>query len=388
MRKICVVTSTRAEYGLLRPLLMQIRQDSSLDLQLLVTGAHLSPEFGSTYLEIKRDGFVITRKIEILLSSDSPAAVGKTMALAMSGFSEAFDQLTPDIVIILGDRYEMLAVAAAAVIARIPIAHLHGGETTEGAFDEAFRHAITKMSHLHFCCAEQYHRRIIQLGEAPERVFNVGALGVENIIGLQLMEQEELERSIDFKIDEKTIVVTFHPVTLENKTSEAQFSNLLDAIDHYGLRVIFTKANADTDGRIINRLIDEYVAKNRSRSTAFASLGLLRYLSAVKYSAGVAGNSSSGIIEAPYLKKGTVNIGDRQRGRIMADSVIQCEPTLDAIRAAFAELFSERFQAKLKNVVPLYGNGNVSGKIIAQIKRALSEGIEMKKKFHDLPGNF
>jgi GDP/UDP-N,N'-diacetylbacillosamine 2-epimerase (hydrolysing) len=388
MKKICVVTSTRAEYGLLRPLLMKIKHDGSFDLQLLVTGTHLAAEFGSTYQEIERDGFAITRKIEILLSSDTSVAIGKTMALAMSSFSEAFDQLKPDIVVILGDRYEMLAVAASASISRIPIAHLHGGETTEGAFDEAFRHSITKMSYLHFCSTEKYRKRIIQLGEDPKRVFNVGAIGIENIVNLQLPTRSELEYSIGFKIDERTILVTFHPVTLENRSSEVQFSNLIGAIDDYGLRVIFTKANADIDGRIINRLIDDYVKNNNDRAIAFASLGLLHYLSAVKYSVGVVGNSSSGIIEVPYFEKGTINIGDRQRGRIMADSVIQCEPTQDGIRAAFAELFSESFQAKLKNIIPPYGDGSVSDKIIVQIKHALNKGIDLKKKFYDVPDEF
>jgi GDP/UDP-N,N'-diacetylbacillosamine 2-epimerase (hydrolysing) len=387
MRKICVVTGTRAEYGLLRPLLNKISQDSNLDLQLLVTGAHLSPDFGSTYQEIELDGFIISQKVEILLNSDSPVAVGKTMALAMSGFSEAFDRLKPDMVVILGDRYEMLAIAASASIARIPIAHLHGGETTEGAFDEAFRHAITKMSHLHFCSTDQYRRRIIQLGEDPERVFNVGAIGVENITNMQLMKRKELESSISFKIDTNTILVTFHPVTLEDNTSGAQFSNLLDSITQYRLRVIFTKANADTDGRIINSLIDDYVMENNGRAVAFASLGQLRYLSTVKYCAGVVGNSSSGIIEVPYFKKGTINIGDRQRGRIMADSVIQCKPNKSDICAAFDELFSKNFQDKLKKIVPLYGDGNVSGKIIQRIKKTLNEPINLKKKFYDLPSN-
>jgi len=277
----------------------------------------------------------------------------------------------------------MLAVAASASIARIPIAHLHGGETTEGAFDEAFRHAITKMSHLHFCSAEQYRKRVIQLGESPGRVFNVGAIGVENIRNLQLLSRVELESAIGFKIDEKTILVTFHPVTLENRSSKSQFTNLLEAIDHYDLRVIFTKANADTDGRIINRLIDEYVEKNPDRAVAFASLGQLRYLSALKYSACAVGNSSSGIIEAPSFKIGTINIGDRQKGRIKAGSVIDCSPDKNSILEAFSRLYSPDFQSVLKKINNPYSNGNTSEKIFEIIKNADLTGI-LKKTFYDI----
>lgn len=385
MKKICVITGTRAEYGLLKPLMEKIYNDDDLQLQLVVTGMHLSPEFGLTYKEIEKDGFNIDDKIEILLSSDTPVSISKSMGLAMISFSESFNRLKPDLVVVLGDRYELFAAVSAAIVAKIPVAHLHGGETTEGAFDEAFRHSITKMSYLHFTSTEKYRKRVIQLGEDPKRVFNVGAIGVENIKNLPLLSKEELEKQIDFFINDKTILVTFHPVTLENQTSAQQFAELLHALDELNdLRIIFTKANSDTDGRVINQMIDDYVAKNKGRAKAFVSLGQLRYLSAMKYVAAVVGNSSSGILEAPSIPVATVNIGDRQKGRIKAESVIDCETKSEEIVKAIRIALSDDFQEKVKTVKSPYGDGNVSDKIIKHIKSFLNKPLDLKKTFYDI----
>lgn len=385
MKKICVITGTRAEYGLLKPLMEKIYNDDDLQLQLVVTGMHLSPEFGLTYKEIEKDGFNIDDKIEILLSSDTPVSISKSMGLAMISFSESFNRLKPDLVVVLGDRYELFAAVSAAIVAKIPVAHLHGGETTEGAIDEAFRHSITKMSYLHFTSTEKYRKRVIQLGEDPKRVFNVGAIGVENIKNLPLLSKEELEKQIDFFINDKTILVTFHPVTLENQTSAQQFAELLHALDELNdLRIIFTKANSDTDGRVINQMIDDYVAKNKGRAKAFVSLGQLRYLSAMKYVAAVVGNSSSGILEAPSIPVATVNIGDRQKGRIKAESVIDCETKSEEIVKAIRIALSDDFQEKVKTVKSPYGDGNVSDKIIKHIKSFLNKPLDLKKTFYDI----
>lgn len=327
MKKICVVTGTRAEYGLLKPLIKKIRDDKDLNLQLVVTGMHLSSEFGLTYNEISKDGFKITEKVEILLSSDTEIGISKSMGLAMISFSEVFDRIKPDMLILLGDRYEIFAVASAAIVAKIPIAHLHGGETTEGALDEAFRHSVTKMSYLHFTSNEVYKNRVIQLGEEPCRVVNVGPIIEESIKTLDFLPKEKLEEDLKIRFDKKISLLTFHPTTLENNSAKEQFENVLEALSEFDdLKVIFTKANSDVSGRIINSMIDEYVLKNPDKCVAYASLGQLRYLSAMKYCDIVIGNSSSGIIEAPILQKPTVNIGDRQKGRIQEKSIINCKP--------------------------------------------------------------
>lgn len=383
MRKICVVTGTRAEYGLLYWLMKEIDADSDLELQIIVTGMHLSPEFGLTYKEIEKD-FTITKKIEMLLSSDTSIGISKSMGLAQISFAEAYDELKPDIIVVLGDRYEIFSAVSAAMIARIPIAHLHGGETTEGAFDESIRHSITKMSHLHFTAAQEYRNRVIQMGEYPERVFNVGGLGIENIKRLTLLNKEAFEESIDFKLGKKNILVTFHPVTLENSTASSQFQELLDTIDRLEeTNIIFTKANSDTDGRVINQMIDEYVAKNPHKSVGFTSLGRVRYLSAMQFVDAVVGNSSSGLAEVPSFKIGTINIGDRQKGRIKAKSVIDCEPNKNEIKKAFEKLYSQEFQANLENVQNPYGDGMASKQILDVLKKInLSDMI--KKSFYDL----
>lgn len=381
--KICVVTGTRAEYGLLYWLMKEIEKHESLQLQLVVTGAHLSPEFGLTYQEIEKE-FVIDKKIEMLLSSDTSVGISKSMGLAQISFAEAYEEMKPDLLILLGDRYEIFSAASAAMIARIPIAHLHGGETTEGAFDESIRHAITKMSHLHFTATDEYRNRVLQLGENPNYVFNVGGLGIDNIKKLDLLSKEAFEESIDFKLNKKNILVTFHPVTLENETAREQFEQVLEAIDQLQeTNIIFTKANSDTNGRVINSMIDEYVRKHCSKSTAFTSLGQLRYLSALQYVDAVVGNSSSGLIEAPSFNIATINIGDRQKGRIQASSVVDCKPTCEDITKAFETVYSDAFKTTLIEVNNPYGNGGASKQIVDVLLNLSLDGI-MKKSFFDI----
>ncbi|MEH6689094.1 MAG: UDP-N-acetylglucosamine 2-epimerase [Halopseudomonas sabulinigri] len=381
--KLCVVTGTRAEYGLLYWLIKEIQADPELDLQLIVTGMHLSPEFGLTYRDIEKE-FAIDKKIEMLLSSDSAIGICKSMGLAQISFAEAYDELNPDMIIVVGDRYEIFAAASAAMVARIPIAHLHGGETTEGAFDEAMRHSITKMSHLHFTGTEEYRKRVIQLGEQPDRVFNVGGMGVENIQRLQLLSRREFEKSISFRLAEKNLLITFHPVTLEDSTAESQFSELLAALDKLeGTHLIFTKANSDTAGRIINQMIDDYASANPQKAVAFSSLGQLRYLSALQYVDAMVGNSSSGLAEAPSFKIGTINIGDRQKGRMKSVSVIDCKPSHDAISHALKTLYSVVFQERLSEAKNPYGEGCPSAKVIETIKNTELKEI-VKKTFFDL----
>lgn len=386
MKRIGIMTGTRAEYGLLKPLMQEINKDNDLELYLIVSGMHLSPEFGMTYQEIEEDGYEINAKVEMLLSSDSPAGISKSIGLGVIGFADEFQRADLDMLILLGDRYEALSAAICAMVMRIPIAHLHGGELTEGAIDEGIRHSITKMSYLHFTSTEQYRNRVIQLGENPERVFYVGALGVENIKKIILMTKEELERSIHFEIDENTVVVTYHPVTLENNTVEEQFLNLLKVLDRNPkIRMIFTKANADTNGRIVNELIDKYAAQNSERACAFMSLGQKRYLSALKYCRIVIGNSSSGIIEAPSFGKPIINIGDRQKGRICADSVINCGYTQQEIQQAMETALTEEFENKARNCRNPYEKENTAANIISVIKDyLLNDKIKLKKGFYDI----
>lgn len=386
MKRIGIMTGTRAEYGLLKSLMQEINKDNDLELYLIVSGMHLSPEFGMTYKEIEEDGFQINAKVEMLLSSDSPAGISKSIGLGVIGFADEFQRADLDMLILLGDRYEALSAAICALVMRIPIAHLHGGELTEGAIDEGIRHSITKMSYLHFTSTEQYRNRVIQLGENPERVFYVGALGVENIKKIKLMTKEELERSIHFEIDENTVIVTYHPVTLENNTVEEQFLNLLEVLDRNPkIRMIFTKANADTNGRIVNELIDKYAAQNSERACAFVSLGQKRYLSALKYCRIVIGNSSSGIIEAPSFGKPIINIGDRQKGRICADSVINCGYTQQEIQQAMETALTEEFENKARNCRNPYEKENTAANIISVIKDyLLNDKIKLKKGFYDI----
>jgi len=384
-RKICIVTGTRAEYGLLYWLIKGVSLDETLELQLVVTGMHLSPEFGLTYKEIESDGFKISKKVEILLSSDTEVGISKSMGLAMISFAEAYAELDPDIVVLLGDRFEIFAAASSAMISRLPIAHCHGGEATEGLIDEAIRHSITKMAQVHFTSTEEYRKRVIQLGENPKLVFNVGALGIENINKLDLLSRNHFEKSIGFKLgSERNFLVTFHPVTLENSTAKSQFYELLAALDKIeNSKIIFTKANADTDGRIINEMIDVYVKGNPEKSVAFTSLGRLRYLSALKYIDVVIGNSSSGLIEVPSFKKSTINIGDRQNGRVKAESVVDCNPLRDEIERAILGVLSDSFLDKLKKIENPYGVSNPSVEIIQVLKDIQLEGL-IKKQFYNI----
>lgn len=383
MRKICVVTSTRAEYGLLYWLLKEIKADSELKLQLIVTGMHLSPEFGLTYKEIEKE-FKIDKKIEILSSSHTSLDICAEMSRVYEKFAPALAELKPDILVLLGDRYEIFGVAGVASIMQIPIAHIHGGETTQGAFDEAFRHSITKMSHIHFAATNEYANRIIQLGEEPSRVFNVGGPGIENIKKLNLLSKEEFEKSIDFRLAKKNILITFHPATLENSSAREQFGEILKAL--YELEetnFIFTKANSDTDGDVINKMIDEYVSENSQKAVAFASLGQLRYLSAIKFVDIVLGNSSSGLLEVPSFKKATINIGDRQKGRARASSVIDVRPVKEEILAAIKRAYSKEFEQTLKDAINPYDGGYPSKKMVKILKEIKLDGI-LKKKFYDI----
>jgi len=383
-RKICVVTGTRAEYGLLRWVMEGIRNAPDLQLQVIATGMHLSPEFGLTYREIEKDGFAIDRKVEMLLSSDTPVGLAKSMGLGLSGCGEALQQLRPDLMLVLGDRFEIFSAAAAATVARIPIAHLHGGEATEGAFDEALRHSITKMAHLHFVAAEEYRKRVIQLGENPQRVFLVGGLGVDAIGKLTLLDRAALEAALEFKHAPRNLLITFHPATLENATAAQQMTELLAALHALeNTNLIFTLPNADTDSRVLFDMVRQFVAEH-SNARVYTSLGQLRYLSCVRQVDAVVGNSSSGLIEVPSFGKGTINIGDRQRGRLKADSVIDCAADRQSIGAALQKVYSPAFQAQLKQVRNPYGEGGASEKIV-QVLREHPLDAALKKTFHDLP---
>lgn len=385
MKKVCVVTATRAEYGLLKPVIQRILDEAELELCLLVTGAHLSKLHGETVKEIEKDGFPIAGRIPMELSDTSPVALNREMAGLQARTGDFFQKEKPDFLLLLGDRYEMLSVAVAAMMCRIPIGHIHGGETTEGAMDEAIRHAITKMSYLHFASIPEYRRRVIQLGEAPERVFAVGALGVENIMSIQLLSEQEIREKLQIEEKRPYGMVTFHPVTLEADGAEKQLRELMEAMkkeEEYDYVVTF--ANADAGGNGLNRLWQEFAAEN-PRIHLFASLGVKNYLSAVKYASMVIGNSSSGILEAPSFKLPVINIGDRQKGRLQADCVINCEPSEKEIRKAMEKGRSKEFRKTLEQVENPYGKGDTSRQIVEKVKEFLNEEkIYLKKPFYDV----
>jgi GDP/UDP-N,N'-diacetylbacillosamine 2-epimerase (hydrolysing) len=386
MKKACIVTGSRAEYGILQPLIYKLSKDEEIEVQIIATGMHLSPEFGLTYKQIERDGYKINEKIEMLLSSDTTVGISKSIGLGMIGFAEAYMRLQSDLIVLLGDRYEIFAAASAAMVAGIPIAHLHGGELTQGVIDESIRHAITKMSHLHFTSTETYRKRVIQLGEEPERVYNVGALGIENIKEMNLFTRDEIEEQLRFKFDKKVALITFHPATFEDVSPELQFASLLEAINAISdLNVIFTKANADANGRIINIMIDEYVATHHENCIAFTSMGQKRYLSALKFSSIVIGNSSSGIIEVPSFHIPTVNIGNRQQGRIHSETVINCEADKKQIQKAIEYGLTPEFNQAIQMVKNPYDKTDTSNQIVRYIKVFLiQEEYDSKKKFYDL----
>ena len=386
-KKICIVTATRAEYGLLYWLMREIKKDKKLELQIIVTGMHLSHEFGLTYKEIEKDGFKINKKIEMVLSADTSSSIVKSTGLGMIGFADALRDLKPDIVVLLGDRYEMLSAAYSATISRIPIAHFHGGETTIGAIDEPTRHSITKMSHFHFVSHKDYKERVIQLGEQPKNIYLVGGLGVEYIKRVKLYEKKILEKKINFKFSNKNILVTFHPVTLEVDTAKKQFENLLYALDKLkDTQIIFTMPNSDTEGRIIQKLITNYVNKNKFKSIAYTSMGQKRYLSTLKYVDAIVGNSSSGILEAPSFKIVTVNIGDRQKNRVQGKTVINCRPEKKQILNALEKVYSKKFR---KNILNTFSPYELKKKIfpskvaVKVFNKKISKNV-LKKIFHDL----
>lgn len=383
-RVICVVTGTRADYGLLYGLMKEIQSDTELELQVIATGMHLSQQFGLTYREIEQDGFEIDEKLEILLSSDTPCSVTKSVGLATIGFADAFRSLQPDILVILGDRTEALAAAQAAMIARIPIAHLHGGEITEGAIDESIRHAITKMSHLHFVAADTYRTRVIQLGEQPERVFNFGALGIENMRRLPLKSRIELEHILQISLGSPTFLVTFHPTTVKEGTTEMAIKQLIEALEAFPeATVIITKPNSDSEGQMIIDHIERFATQNPSRVKVFASLGQVNYLSMIQQCDVVIGNSSSGLIEVPSFKKATVNIGSRQSGRLKAESVIDCDNHTENIINAITTALSPEFQQTLQSVKTPYDEGVPSIQIKDQLKNTDLTDI-LVKKFYDM----
>ncbi len=382
MSKICVYTATRAEYCLLYPVLKRIEHDDDLELDLIVSGAHLSGKYGNTYENIIHDGFEIHEKIPIL--DDNDQDIDKAIALSIVGCSKYLKKSKPDIIIILGDRYEIIGPVIAASNLHIPIAHIHGGETTEGAIDEAIRHSVTKFSYLHFACCESYRERIIQLGESPDRVYNVGGLGVENILTQRLLTKDVLEDHLQFSLN-KYGLVTYHPVTLENDTAKHQVQSLFRALLQVeDCTFIITKANADQGGEDINKVIEGYANTYPDKFKVVANLGLIRYLSAMKYCQMVIGNSSSGILEAPTFHVPTINIGDRQKGRMQCKSIINCEPNEHAILQAIRLGFNHEFRESIHDLLSPYGNGHASKLIIKYVKEHLEKGINLKKKFYDI----
>ena len=384
-RKICVVTGSRADYGLMYWLLKDLQADPEIELQLVVTAMHLSAEFGSTWRKIEEDGFTIIRRVDMLLSGDSPVAISKSIGLGVIGFAQVFEELEPDIAVLPCDRFEILSAAQAALVARIPVAHIHGGELTEGAVDEAIRHSLTKMSHLHFVAAEPYRQRVIQLGEQPDRVFNVGAPGLEHLQRTPLLSRGELESHLNFSLGEQSFLVTYHPVTLNELPPVETLQNLLDALDRFPeVKIILTYPNADTFGRNLICQIKAYANERPDRVLLSSSFGQSLYLSALREVDLVIGNSSSGLVEAPSFRTPTVNIGKRQQGRLRAKSVIDCEENTDAIEKAIVKALSKKFQEKVQHTTNPYAQSNTSQRIVSQLKNISLEGL-LVKNFYDIP---
>ncbi len=383
IKKICVITGSRAEYGLLRKLIKILDVSELFQLQLIVTGSHLSKKFGETINEVEGDGFKINSKIDINLVSDTPIGISKSTSIGLSGFAGEFELLNPDMILVLGDRFEILSAVIAAMFARIPIAHIHGGELTEGAIDDAIRHSITKFSHLHFVGNEVYRKRVIQLGEKPERVFNVGGLGVDAINDINLIPKNKLEKDLNIKFLKKNLLITFHPVTLEDGSSLKQISELLDALSNLqNTSLIFTMPNADGDSQVIFEKIEDYVSSNKN-AYVFISLGQVRYLSCLAQVDAIVGNSSSGLLEAPSFRKATINIGDRQKGRIQSKSVINCKPLSQDIQKAIKDSYSQEFKERLLNVRNPYGDGGAAKRIVETISNVDLSSL-IHKEFYDL----
>ena len=385
MKRIAILTATRAEYGLLAPVIKKLDMEPEIDVRVVVTGMHLCGEFGMTVNEIRQDGVHIDREIDIRIDSDTPAGISKTMSRALAGFADYFAENKPDALMVLGDRYETLAVCIAAMNERIPIIHLHGGEATLGAVDEAIRNAITKMSYLHFTATEEYRKRVIRMGEAPDRVFMSGAVGVENALGVERMSKGELEQSLGCELGDSFAVLTFHPVTLENNTAQNQIDELIKAMEKYpDITFLCTKANADVDGKIINESLRQCADTHRN-VLLYDSLGVRRYLSALSYAEFVIGNYSSGIIVVPSFGIPTINIGDRQKGRIQAESVINCEPLFEDIADAIEKARSLQFRNHIRNISNPYGDGKASDVIVDVTKDfLLNDKFETQKKFYDI----
>jgi GDP/UDP-N,N'-diacetylbacillosamine 2-epimerase (hydrolysing) len=385
VKRVCVVTGSRAEYGLLRWVMQGFQESDHCHLQTVVTGMHLSPEFGSTWQEIVDDGFAIDWKVDMLLGSDSAVGVTKSMGLAVIGFADAFDYLAPDLVVILGDRFEILAAASAALISGIPMAHLHGGELTEGAYDDAIRHSLTKMAHLHFTAAEPYRARVIQMGEDPERVWCVGGFGLDGIVKVDRMTRSELEKSLGLSLGERALMVTFHPETASGASPRAQMVELLAALEETNAQLVFTMPNADNEGRVLFEMIEDFVARHPERACVHTSLGQRRYLSALAEVDAVVGNSSSGLLEAPAFGKGTVNIGIRQDGRLRAHSVVDCAIERRAIVQGIAQVLAPTFRAAIKDQPNPYGDGGASARTVVAIENWLAgSSLSRPKRFNDL----
>ncbi len=381
--KICVVTGTRAEYGLLKNVINELNSIKEFEVKLLVTGTHLSKLHGNTIEEIIKDNFDITRKINLSIKSDTSRDISIAVAKGVEGFAKTYQEINPDLIIVLGDRYEILSAVIPACFANIPIAHIHGGERTEGLIDESIRHSITKFSHIHFVANKEYKKRVIQLGEQPDRVHDVGGLGIDAISKIKLLSKFELENDLNFKFNEKNILITYHPVTLDKKNSILGMKELINFIsDLKNTNFIFTMPNADPENKFIFELINDFVEKN-DNAFSFNSLGQLRYLSLIKYIDAVLGNSSSGLLEVPFMKKPTINIGERQKGRLKAKSVVDCEANYNSLEIAFKKIFSKEFQLDLKNVVSPYGNPGASKKIATILRNYDFKNI-LKKQFYDL----
>lgn len=378
MRKILTVTSGRADYGLLYWLMRNINSAESFELQIIATGMHLSPEFGLTFKQIESDGFVINKKVELLLSSDTPSGMSKSMGLGMIAFSAALEELNPDLMIVLGDRYEIFAATVSALVQKIPIAHIHGGEVTQGAMDDAFRHSITKMSNIHFCAADEYKKRILQLGEDPQNVFTVGGLGIDYIKKMELLSREDIEEKLSFKLRVQNLLITFHPETLSDLNAEDQIKELLAALNDYdNVGLIFTMPNADTGGRAIAETINEFV-QSKENAVFRNALGQVLYLSCIDKFDGVVGNSSSGILEVPSFMKGTLNIGKRQHGRLLASSIICCSTCRKEIKHSLKKLLSAEFKQTAQNTINPYGDGGASDKILEVLKQLNVSSLQTK----------